>query len=381
MAISLYSLILTGIKTGKKIDDLLDTIVSIKNSLEKDFRYNQHVFRNKKTYIGKILNDRTLSLKSMEEKLLIYENEKKMFKKNFENNQKQKIHIKDNLDYITRKVESELKFYEKKSSELNFYLVKNEKIISICKFIQKIILEENRIPDLKFNVDFNYANENSIISSINVAFKSNENNNTDKLNDLFYFKDKELISAIMNNPYRIENYFYLDETLITLESILKIPSQKLNINNNSNLTVKENIINLLIKIIDIKKNENFNLNQKISSIESNKNSLKESFGKLKDFYNKQLFEFNKRSIKSNLDIKGLEETTQFLENKEKMAKKSIDSIIDDIKFYSQTYKNDEKIYSQMVERTKYFVKAINQIKKFMINNFSHLKDYLISKKL
>jgi hypothetical protein len=387
MANSLYSLIQTGINTGKNVNELMESILNIRNQLEKDFRINQQIYRNKKLNINIILNDKTLSLKLMKEKCFNFEKEKEKIKLIFERFRIKTNAIKENLKFINSTITNETDYYDKKTFILNNYLRKNSMIISFAKLIHRIILEENRIPDIKFQLKLNYTDKSSISSAkINYKFIEKIENSIDlAFNYRSQLSENLKKSNISELIKKLENGFFIDQSFLIFEHILNYPSNTLVNDLNANMlkstTLKERIVNVLLGLINMKEKENFKLKEVLKTYENNKNKLLEKYIKLKNFYLNKSAEFSKELKDKNLIEENLEEKMKLIEKEESLVERSIGSSVEEIKFYRGTYTQDEKKYSELVERTIFFVKAINQIKKYMINNFSNLKDYLLTRKL
>ncbi len=394
MANSIYSLIQTGVNTGNSLNEMMEAIIRIKNNLEKDFRQHQQTFRNRKMNLSQILNNRILTLKSIEESVLNFANQKVILRKNFEKYQENRLYIKENYELINVKLKMESNFFENYFSNLRRILKGNEIVISFVKKLQKIILEEDRIPNVNIQISLNdiddinnYKNEINNFSFVKIRYKNNEINK----NDLNLMNENKLISDIINDVLVIKldketlnknSFFFLDEAFVVLDSILKIPSNLTNLNNINNYdSLKERIINIFLDLINIKEKEMYIINEKIIEIEKHKKDLIGKYKILKDYYESKLLNFENSKIENILNEDHLNYILNSIKIEDDIAKQSIFSIKEDIKFYRETLNKDEKEYSYLVDSTKNFVKAINQVKQYMINNFTGLKEYLNSRKI
>ncbi len=302
-------------------------------------------------------------------------------------------------------MQSEGEFFEEKALFYTYYLNKNSIISSSAKLIRKIILEENRIPEIKLKLAFKYSDsqnknhDKTNISGVKAFYESNEKAYYyNPLDSLIYNPAKQLFDNFKNFTAtstdirtKLEKGLLVDEAFLVFEHLLSVSSisinsittQNLNFNfsSSSGTTIKERILNVLNELVNAKQKENAILTQKLKANEDNKSKLLEKYTKLKEFYLNKISEFSQELKANNQSNADFDAKIIFIEQAESLAKKSIRSLSEDIKFYSETFSKDEKQYAELVERTKFIVKAINQIKKYMINTFANFKDYLLSRKL
>ena len=345
----------------------MSVILNMKATLEKNFRLNQQIFRNKKIEFSQNLNEKKIILNNLKERIINFDNDKKIIKTNQENHNKKKNFLLKSLEFVNDKILSEDFSNSKKNILIKNKIIKNEFILSLCKNVFSIILEENRIPDIKIVINYVFSNN---IQVSNFSIKSNENKI--KLN-----LDKTNLKNSFNNS--LSSDIFIDESFTSLETILKINSRKLaekyDFNGENTKTIKEKILNILEKLINIKEKEMFFFSNKLKIFEQNIYVIIEKLNRIKSKYLQNI-----ESLNSAFNLKEAEIRLEFINKEEILIEKKIKSILDDIKYYNEYYKKEEYDYKKLVERTKLYVKAINQIKKYMINNFSNLKDYLISRK-
>ena len=401
MATNLYSFIQTNINLGRKLHEILDAILKMKNDIQINFRKNQQMFRNKKSNIKIVLNQKTSQLRSLQEKIVNINNKENLLKINHDNNFKEKNKILNILKFANEKLSQEKIIFESKELYLLKNIEKNKAIIDLCKNFEKIILEENRIPNIDIEIHVNI--------NMDIDINKDKDRDTHKEKDKDFpfsiiLKSNEKNNIIDINKFNKNKNFLIDEAFISFEIISKLKlgneNENLNlnkntfINNNDNnnnknnnieitISFKERIITILTNIINSKNNELDFIEKKIEKLRKYYKIFISNLKTLKDFYLKKIENLNKNNNDNDKDndnsINYYEEQKDLFNTEKKMIEKSIESTIEDIDFHTNDFKKEEKIYADLVRNTKIHVKAINQIKKYLINNYSHFKDYLMKR--